>query len=101
MIPYNSHVVFTTPENKNYIKKLKPDEDWQSHNGNLKAESVHQVNPGEYVLTSSGVPILVKEATLPDILMGLKRQTQIIFPKDIALICMKLGIGPGKIVGEA
>ena len=33
--------------------------------------------------------------------MGLKRQTQIIYPKDIAHICMRLGVGPGRTILEA
>ena len=52
-------------------------------------------------LTSKGVPIRIEEATLYDLLLGLKRQTQIIYAKDIAYICLRLGAGPGRTIIEA
>lgn len=47
------------------------------------------------------MPIRVQEATLFDRLQGVKRQTQIIYPKDIAYICLRLGAGPGRTIIEA
>ncbi len=33
--------------------------------------------------------------------MGIKRQTQIMYPKDMGIICMKLGVGNGRTILEA
>lgn len=101
MIPYGKLVVLITPREKRYIRKLEEDGDWQSHNGILTADAIHRANPGEFVFTSQNVPILIEEATLQDVLMGIKRQTQIIYPKDAAYICLRLGAGPNRIIGEA
>jgi tRNA (adenine57-N1/adenine58-N1)-methyltransferase len=38
---------------------------------------------------------------LHDLVKGVKRQTQIIYPKDIAYICLRLGAGPGRRILEA
>jgi len=102
MIPYGSLVVYVAPKRlRRHIKRLLPGEDWHSNDGALKACDVAAADYGDVVKTSEGVPIRVEQATLVDMLMGIKRQTQIIYPKDIAHICMKLGAGPGRKIIEA
>ena len=102
MIPYGSLVVYVTPnKDRRYIKRLEEGQDWHSNDGVLSAEAVHAANFGSEVRTSLDIPIRVLEATLHDRLKGLKRQTQIISPKDIAYICLRLGAGPGRTIIEA
>lgn len=101
MIPYGTLVVLVTPQEKRYLKKIEENDNWQSHNGILPAEVIHNANPGEFVFTSQNAPILIEQATLQDILLGIKRQTQIIYPKDIAYICLRLGAGPNRVIAEA
>lgn len=101
MIPWGALVVLVTPKLRRHIKRLLPDENWQSNDGCLAASDVAAADYGDVVLTSLGVPIRVEQATLVDKLMGIKRQTQIIYPKDIAQICLKLGAGPGRVIVEA
>lgn len=102
MIPYGSLVVYVTPRRKRrHIKRLEEGVDWHSNDGCLKACDVAKAQYGAVLMTSENVPIRVEKATLVDMLMGIKRQTQIVYPKDIAYICMKLGIGPGSHIVEA
>ena len=102
MIPYGSLVVYVTPnKDRRYIKRLEEGQDWHSNDGVLSAEAVHDASFGSEVRTSLDIPIRVLEATLHDRLKGLKRQTQIIYPKDIAYICLRLGAGPGRTIIEA
>lgn len=101
MINYGDLVVFVTPKGKRYIKRLQENLEWHTNSGVITAQQIQAVNYGDIVFTSLGLPVRVLEATLEDKLMGLKRQTQIIYPKDIAYICLKLGIGPGKVICEA
>ena len=99
MIPYGSLVVYVTPnKDRRYIKRLEEGQDWHSNDGVLSAEAVHDASFGSEVRTSLDIPIRVLEATLHDRLKGLKRQTQIIYPKDIAYICLRLGAGPGRTI---
>lgn len=101
MIPYGSLVVYVTPKGKRYIKRLEEGNDWHSNDGVLTAAQVHAVDFGSEVTTSLDVPIRVLEATLMDRLQGLKRQTQVIYAKDIAYIALRLGAGPGRTIIEA
>ena len=101
MIPYGSLVIYMTPKGKRYLKRLTEDEDWHSKDGILFSRDIAQADFGDTVMTSMGKPIQVMEATLQDRLKGVKRQTQIIYPKDIAYICMRLGAGPGRVICEA
>lgn len=101
MIPYGSLVVYVTPKGRRYIKRLVEGQDWHSNDGILKSSEAHGMCFGDTIKTSLNVPVRLEEATLYDRLMGLKRQTQIIYPKDIAWICLKLGAGPGRVIIEA
>lgn len=101
MIPYGTLLVYLTPRKRQYLKKLEPGEDWHSNDGVLPAEAVAAASYGDIVFTSLGMPVRVLQATLVDILQGVKRKTQIIYPKDIAQICLRLGAGPGRVIVEA
>lgn len=101
MIPYGSLVVFVTPKGRRYIKRLEEGQDWHSNDGTLPAAQVAALDFGSETRTTLGVPIRVLEATLFDRLQGIKRQTQIIYAKDIAYICLRLGAGPGRTIIEA
>lgn len=101
MIPYGTLVVYVTPRGRRYVKRLVEGQDWHSNDGTLLAADVAQADFGAVVRTHQGVPVQVLEATLHDRLKGLKRQTQIIYPKDIAYICLRLGAGPGRTIIEA
>lgn len=101
MIPYGSLVLFVTPKGKRYIKRLESGESWHSHDGIIAHDDVAALNFGDTVTTSMGRPIQVQDVTLQDLLKGIKRQTQIIYPKDIAYICLRLGAGPGRTICEA
>ncbi|MBQ7456282.1 MAG: tRNA (adenine-N1)-methyltransferase [Desulfovibrio sp.] len=101
MIPWGSLVIFITPRGKRALKRLTPGEDWHTTDGIVAAELVHQSNFGDEIKTHTLVPILLEEATLFDRLQGIKRQTQIIYPKDIAQICVHLGAGSDRTIIEA
>ena len=53
------------------------------------------------VRTAMGVPFRLEKPQLYDLVMGIKRQTQIMYPKDMGLICFKLGVGNGRTILEA
>lgn len=101
MIPYGSLVVYVNSKDRHYVKRLEEGQDWHSNDGTLAASEVAKANYGDIIYTASGNPIRIREATLYDRLLGLKRQTQIIYPKDIAQICLRLGAGPGRVICEA
>lgn len=101
MIPYGSLVVLTTPRGRRHIKRVEEGREWHTSNGALSFDAVAAASFGDVLMTSRGQPLRVAEATLQDLLLGLKRQTQIIYPKDIAFICMRLGAGPERFILES
>ncbi len=101
MIPYGSLVVCISPKGRRHLRRLQEGEAWQSQDGVIDPETVARADFGSVVETSAGRPVQLLEATLQDLLKGVKRQTQIIYPKDAAQICMRLGAGPGRTMLEA
>lgn len=100
MIEVGSLFVIKTPRGKQYVKKLLPNWEWQSHDGLLTAEQITNANFGDILYTNLGMPVRISEATLEDRMLGIKRLTQIIYPKDAAYICLRLGVGQNRIIGE-
>jgi tRNA (adenine57-N1/adenine58-N1)-methyltransferase len=74
---------------------------WHSADGVLSMKDVAAADYGGEVRTSLGLPLRLYEPGLYDIVQGVKRQTQIIYPKDIAHICLRLGAGPERRIIEA
>ncbi len=101
MPPYGSLIIIVTPKGKRHIKRVEEGQDWHSGDGILSMQDVSKAPYGTEVCTSQGVPLRLQEPTLRDLLKGVKRQTQIIYPKDIAYICMRLGAGEGRTIIEA
>ncbi len=101
MPPYGSLVIIVTPKGKRHLKRVEEGQDWHSGDGILSMQDVANATYGCEVRTSLGVPLRLHEPHLRDLLKGVKRQTQIIYPKDIAYICMRLGAGEGRTIIEA
>lgn len=101
MPPYGSLVSIITPKGKRYLKRIEEGNDWHSGDGILSMADLAAADYGSEVRTSMGVPFRLREPVLHDLIKGVKRQTQIIYPKDIAYICMRLGVGNGRTIIEA
>lgn len=101
MPPYGSLVIIVTPRGKRYLRRVEEGQDWHSADGVLSMAQVAAADYGMEVKTSLNAPVRLQEPTLHDLIKGVKRQTQIIYPKDIAYICLRLGAGNGRTVVEA
>lgn len=101
MIGFGGIVVLVTPRGRRYARRVEPGMNWHANEGLIRAEDIAEASYGAILHTNLGVPVRLEEATLQDLLMGIKRQTQIIYPKDIAYLCMRLGAGPGRLIAEA
>ncbi|MDR2892051.1 MAG: tRNA (adenine-N1)-methyltransferase [Deltaproteobacteria bacterium] len=101
MPEYGQLFILASPRGKRYLRRLEEGQDIHSGDGVISAESIRQAEYGSEVLTHQGVPYRLKRPGLYDLVRGVKRQTQIIYPKDISYICMRLGVGNGTRVIEA
>ena len=86
---------------KHFIIRLKTGTDFQTHRGVLQHDNMIGLPWGSQILSHQGSPFIVMEPSLGDILRGIKRNTQILYPKEIGYILVNMGIGPGIHVIEA
>ena len=88
-------------EGMKFIFRLDPATELQTHEGIIYHRDLINVPWGSIVKSHLGKSFLFLEPTLRDILLHIQRKSQIIFPKDIGYILLRLSIGPGKKVIEA
>jgi tRNA (adenine57-N1/adenine58-N1)-methyltransferase len=81
--------------------KAEAGKDFHTHKGFIRFSDIIGKEYGSTVLSSLGVEFVVLKPLLRDYIMKSARQTQINYPKDIALIIIFSGIGPESQVVEA
>ena len=73
----------------------------QSTHGILKHDDLIGQTWGARVYSHLGKSFTMLQPALDDLIRGLRRNTQILYPKDIGYILISMGIGPGHKVLEA
>jgi tRNA (adenine57-N1/adenine58-N1)-methyltransferase catalytic subunit len=86
---------------KNFIFLLAPGKQLHTHRGILNHDDLMGIPWGSQVSSHLGRPFFLLQPSLADLIREIKRNTQIIYPKDIGFILVNLGIGPGQHVLEA
>ena len=86
---------------KSFIFPLIPGGDFQTHRGVLKHDDLIGLPWGTQVFSHLGAAFFLLQPAIADLLLDLKRNTQILYPKDIGFILFTMGIGPGQKVVEA
>lgn len=86
---------------KTFIFQLIEGGEFQTHRGVLKHDDIIGLPWGSEVLSHQGSSFFLLKPTLGNILENTKRNTQILYPKDIGFILINMGIGPGMFVLEA
>lgn len=93
--------LLVSPKGKRYLHRITAEGDIHTHDGVIPMTKVAATVFGGLVATHLGRQYRVQKPTLYDLVKGVKRQTQIIYPKEIGYIVMRLGIGPGMRVIES
>ena len=101
MPAYGDLIILVTPKGKRMIRRLEEGNDIHGNDGVLLASDIAAAEFGSAVRTQQGVPYRLMRPSLYDLLRGVKRQTQVLYPKDIGYICVRLGVGNGSRVIEA
>lgn len=83
-----------------YLIELKEGQTFHTNKGIINFNDIIGKEYGYTGTTHTGFPYTVLEPTTEDIIMNLTRKTQIIYPKDIAIMLMKTGVRPGMKVLE-
>lgn len=88
-------------DRKQFFINLEPGEILQTHRGILKHDDLIGIPWGSELRSHLDARYHIFEPTLRDLLLQIKRHSQIIYPKDIGYILLRLSVGPGKTVIEA
>lgn len=94
-------VLLVSPRGKRYLRMFEEGGALHTGDGILDYAKVAEAGFGGLARTHLGKAFRVVRPTLYDLVKGVKRQTQIIYPKEIGYILLKLGIGPGRRIIEA
>ena len=81
--------------------KVEKGKSMHTHKGFIQLDSLIDAEYGTRVKSNTGVEFVALQPILPDYIFKSQRKTQITYPKDVALITMFSGIGPGSRVVEA
>jgi len=86
---------------RTYLVKVEKGKSFHTHKGFVLLDQLIGREYGSRVASSMGVEFVALKPTLRDHVFKMLRKTQITYPKDIALIIMFSGVGPGSRVVEA
>ena len=99
-IQHNDLVLLLAPDNKTYLLRVELEKEFHTNNGILKLDDAIGKEFGDSLVSTLDNTFLILEPTIEDRMMKVKRQTQIIYPKDASMILLKASIGAGSRVIE-
>jgi len=99
-IKEGDYVLLYSKKGKNWLLRVSAKGDFHTHLGRVPFGGIVGNEFGCSVLSDTGQSFYVLKPTVEDYLMKCERQTQIVYPKDMGLIALKTGIGPGARVVE-
>lgn len=93
--------LLVSPSNKTYLVRIIPGGQLQTHRGVVNFDDLIGLEWGSQISSHLGSTFFLLTPGLGDILKETRRNTQIMYPKDIGFILVTMGIGPGTLVVEA
>ncbi len=76
-----------------YFVRLTPDGELQTHRGVVRLSELIGLPWGSQIFSHQGSIFWLLQPGLGDLLKEIKRNTQIMYPKDIGYILVMMGIG--------
>jgi tRNA (adenine57-N1/adenine58-N1)-methyltransferase len=89
------------PRGKNFLLRLKEGGKYETHRGILHHDDLIGKSWGTMVSSHLGRSFMLLQPSLADLMREIRRNTQIMYPKDVGFILVTMGIGPGQHVVEA
>jgi len=100
-VKVNDYVLLYFDERRKWLTKALKGREFHTHKGILKLDELVGKSYGDRIVSSLNFDFWILKPTTYDYMMRVERPTQIMYPKDIGIILLKLGICSGKIVVEA
>jgi len=93
-------VVLVILGRKRFLMRLQAGQVQHTHRGLIYHDELIGEVPGKALATHLGSPFVALRPSLHDIIMNIKRISQIVYPKEIGYILLKLNVGPGSRIVE-
>ncbi|MHA1237695.1 MAG: tRNA (adenine-N1)-methyltransferase [Candidatus Odinarchaeia archaeon] len=94
-------VLLVLDNRRRWLVKVESGKEYHTHKGIISFDDIIGKPYGAIVESSLGVKFRVFNPLIRDFILKSGRATQIIYPKDVGLIIVYSGIGPGSLVVEA
>jgi len=93
-------VVLVVLGRKRFLMRLQAGEVQHTHRGLIHHDDLIGEVPGKLMTTHLGDPFVALPPSLHDVIMSIRRRSQIVYPKEIGYILLKLNVGPGSHIVE-
>ncbi|NVM04052.1 MAG: tRNA (adenine-N1)-methyltransferase [Candidatus Helarchaeota archaeon] len=101
MIKEGDNIILISERLNRWLVKVQSGKEFQTHKGIIKFDDIIGKDYGFVLESSIGKKFYVLEPLIYDYIFKSKRSTQIIYPKDAAIITLFSGIHPGSRIIEA
>ncbi|UCH32074.1 MAG: tRNA (adenine-N1)-methyltransferase [Candidatus Bathyarchaeota archaeon] len=95
------HILLYLNKKCSYLIKAEKKKAFHTHKGLVQFDNIIGKKFGTRVFSSLGSEFVALKPSLRDFIFKAQRKTQILYPKDVALIVMFSGIGPRSRIVEA
>ena len=97
---FGERVLIIDSKKRRYLATLSENGEFHSHSGVITHAQIVGLEEGALIANSKGSSYSILRPTLEDFVLEMPRGAQVIYPKDLAPICMIADIGPGMRVFE-
>ncbi len=94
-------VLLVDPKDRRYLVALQRGQTFHSHLGLIPHAELIGRAEGAVVETSLGQPFVILRPTIEDFILKMPRHTNVVYPKDLALMLVKANVRPGSVIVEA
>ena len=94
-------VLLLGKDGKRFIVRLSPGESLHTHRGFIKHDDMVGQPFGAQLTSQLGYPFYLLRPSIHDLIMNVRRESQIIYPKESGYVLLKMNILPGSRVIEA
>jgi len=101
IINEGDHALLYLNPKRTYLVKVEKGKSFHTHKGYIQLDNLIGREYGTPTTSNTGTEFIALKPQLRDYIFKSQRKTQITYPKDVALIVMFSGIGPGSQVVEA
>jgi tRNA (adenine57-N1/adenine58-N1)-methyltransferase len=101
VVQVGERVMLLDSKRRRYLVTLTEGGEFHSHTGVVPHVDIVGKREGSVVRSTRGADYRILRPTLEDVVIEMPRGAQVIYPKDLAPICMLADIGPGMRVFES